>query len=121
MRYVFNINPVPKPRQTRSDKWRKRPVVLKYRAFADSIREIAGLYGLTLGMVLCISFIVRMPTSWSKKKKLAMDGQPHQQRPDIDNLAKAFMDAMLKEDCEVWDLHATKRWGYDGKIIVIDD
>ncbi|HHE6457291.1 TPA: RusA family crossover junction endodeoxyribonuclease, partial [Proteus mirabilis] len=32
---VFNIEPVPKPRMTQADKWKKRPPVLKYFAFKD--------------------------------------------------------------------------------------
>jgi len=30
-------NPIPKPRMTKSDTWRKRPCVLKYRAFATRV------------------------------------------------------------------------------------
>lgn len=36
MRYP--ITPVPKPRQVHSDKWMKRPPVLRYRAFCDECR-----------------------------------------------------------------------------------
>lgn len=32
-RYI--ITPVPKPRQTQADKWKQRPAVMRYRAFAD--------------------------------------------------------------------------------------
>ena len=34
----------------------------------------------------------------------------HQSKPDWDNLAKAFFDAMLSEDKEVADVRVTKRW-----------
>jgi len=34
----YKITPVPKPRQTRSDKWKQRPCVMRYRAFADEVR-----------------------------------------------------------------------------------
>jgi Holliday junction resolvase RusA-like endonuclease len=45
-----------------------------------------------------------------------MLGQPHQQRPDIDNLAKGVMDALASEDSYIYELHATKVWGEEGKI-----
>jgi len=35
---IYNINPVPKPRMTQSDKWKKRPPVLRYFAFKDECR-----------------------------------------------------------------------------------
>ena len=34
-----------------------------------------------------------MPKSWSLKKKKAMNGKPHRQTADIDNLLKALIDA----------------------------
>jgi Holliday junction resolvase RusA-like endonuclease len=59
-----------------------------------------------------------MPKSWSKTKKLVMDGKAHQQRPDVDNLAKAICDAVFKEDSHIWDGRYTKVWGEKGAIIV---
>jgi hypothetical protein len=35
---IANLKPVPKPRQTRSDKWKQRPCVMAYRTFADELR-----------------------------------------------------------------------------------
>ena len=110
---IYHITPVSKPRQTRSDKWKKRPCVMKYRAFADECRE-QGIIIPNHGAH--IVFQMPMPKSWSKKKKEEMDGMPHQQRPDVDNLAKALMDAVLKEDCCVWDVRITKEWGYCASI-----
>lgn len=107
--------PVPKPRQTRADKWKRRSVVLRYRAFADEIRlrkvgvPEAGTH---------VIFIIPMPQSWSKKRKSSMHGQPHRQKPDSDNLLKALMDAVHAEDAGVWDVRVTKLWGVTGKIFI---
>ena len=49
-----------------------------------------------------------------------MTGKPHQSKPDIDNLIKAFLDALLDDDAHVWDIRATKVWGTDGSIEVRD-
>jgi len=57
-----------------------------------------------------------MPKSWSQKKKKEMNGKPHRQTADIDNLLKALIDALLSEDKQVWDVHASKRWGEVGQI-----
>ncbi len=112
----YNITPCPAPRQNRSDKWKKRPSVLRYRAFRDEVRlkkVHINPYGDT------VIFHVPMPKSWSKKKKLAMNGKPHKQKPDLDNLLKALLDAVFEEDCGIWDIRAKKYWAFEGKIMII--
>jgi len=49
-----------------------------------------------------------------------MDGQPHQVRPDKDNLEKSLLDAVFSEDCTVWDSRVTKLWGEAGAIIITE-
>lgn len=111
----YDVTPVPKPRMTKRDRWAKRPAVVRYWAFCDAIRSA----GCTLPEAGAhVVFHLPMPKSWSKKKKLAMLGQPHQQRPDWDNLAKALQDAVLKEDSAVWNMQVTKRWAERGSIEV---
>ena len=58
-----------------------------------------------------------MAKSWSKKKKKAMLGKPHQQIPDLDNYLKAFLDALCKNDSFVHEVHAKKLWANKGAII----
>jgi Holliday junction resolvase RusA-like endonuclease len=61
-----------------------------------------------------------MPASWSKKKREEMDRQPHQNKPDLDNLIKAFKDALLSEDSGVWKYgEMEKRWATRGFIVVL--
>jgi len=38
------------------------------------------------------------------------------QTPDLSNLLKSLEDALRKEDKEIWDVHASKRWGTEGQI-----
>lgn len=112
---TYAIEPVPKPRMLKSDKWKKRPEVLRYWAFCDHARLLkiqlpeSGYH---------VTFVMPMPKSWSQKKRGVMNGKPHQQRPDKDNLEKALLDAIFDEDCRVWDGRVTKIWGEEGKIIV---
>lgn len=112
------IDPIGKPRQTQSDKWKQRPCVMAYRAFADDLRAACVKHEFTLPMEgLRVDFRVAMPRSWSKKKRATMNGQPHQQKPDLDNMTKAVMDALLGEDCRLWSLdRQEKRWSDTGSI-----
>jgi len=109
------INPVAKPRQTQRDKWAKRPCVMRYRAFADQLRA-SGLTLPECGYHLI--FVLPMPPSWTDKKRVKMNGKPHQQVPDKDNLEKAVLDALFENDCRVWDGRVSKFWGVRGKLIV---
>ena len=115
---IFKISPIAKPRMTRADKWKRRPSVLAYRAFADAMRQQCGDW--ELPDAFHVRFIIPMPASWSKKKKLQKVSTLMQQRPDADNLAKALMDALLKEDSTVWKLEIEKIWGEEGMIIIDD-
>lgn len=112
---VFNITPLGKPRMTRADKWKKRPEVLRYRAFCDEVR----LNNVSLPESgYHVIFVLPMPPSWSKKKRSLMDGKPHLQKPDKDNLEKALLDAIFGEDSHIWDGRVTKIWGETGKMII---
>jgi Holliday junction resolvase RusA-like endonuclease len=115
---VFEVDPVSKPRMTRRDVWKKRPCVLRYHAYKDRLLELAA------GWVppksgAHIMFMMPMPKSWSKKKKDDLLWRPHQQRPDIDNLHKAFLDAFFQEDSEVWDCRITKMWATVGSVKIM--
>lgn len=113
---MYPIVPVAKPRMTRSDKWKQRDCVMKYRAFKDECK----LRNLEVSEQSDLTFVVPMPKSWSLKKKERMNGQPHQQRPDIDNYIKALFDAVCEEDSHIWHIKAKKIWGEDGLILVKD-
>ena len=112
----YPITPVPKPRMTQSDKWKMRPAVLRYRDFCDQVRA-AGIELPDYGAV--ITFVLPMPNSWSKKKRIAMHGKPHQQKPDLDNLLKALADAVHEDDSHIWNFGSvSKLWGNEGLIAI---
>jgi Holliday junction resolvase RusA-like endonuclease len=58
-----------------------------------------------------------MPKSWSKKKKAQMLHSHHKQKPDIDNLLKGLMDALLEEDSHVHMVFTRKIWAEAGSIV----
>jgi len=105
----LNIPPCPKPRMTRADKWKKRQSVVKFFAFRDAVRQFQETHAISWWS-FDIEFHVPMPKSWSKKKKALHNGQPHNQRPDLDNYLKAWKDSVYEEDAVVWRVKATKLW-----------
>tara|TARA_R100000656_G_scaffold123856_1_gene100904 strand:+ start:1904 stop:2257 length:354 start_codon:yes stop_codon:yes gene_type:complete len=114
-----DIPPCAKPRMTRSDKWKKRQSVLKFFAFRDAVRQYSETHAVAR-YEFDIEFHVPMPKSWSKKKRALYNGQPHQQRPDLDNYLKAWIDSVFEEDSLVWKVKATKLWTDEsGHIIII--
>jgi Holliday junction resolvase RusA-like endonuclease len=115
---VFEIEPFPAPRMVRSDKWAKRQCVMDYFSWRTAFVLMCNKQGYRLQPVLNITFIIQMPKSWSEKKRTQMDGQPHQCRPDRDNLLKSIMDAFKIDDGFVWDGRTTKLWGRKGQIII---
>lgn len=115
---VAEIAPISKPRMVASDRWKKRPVVLRYRAWADEMRRIAKDQDFVLGERFIAIFQMPMPESWSKKKKLEMDGKPHRNRKDLDNMQKALMDVLLVEDSSVYMSVGLKFWSSESMIRV---
>lgn len=117
------IAPMGKPRMNRSVKWNPTVASEKYFAFKDELvmrTNLAGIYDKLRGSgVLGVQFVIPMASSWSKKKKASHDGQPHQQKPDLDNCIKAVKDCLMEEDSHVWRYEPCpqKTWGYEGKIL----
>jgi Holliday junction resolvase RusA-like endonuclease len=65
----------------------------------------------------------QIPASWSKKKQLTMLGQPHGQKPDLDNIVKQVKDAcksvVYRDDALVAHLGNTRKiWGYQPKLVI---
>lgn len=114
-RREYPITPLGKPRMTQRDKWKKRECVERYHAFKDECRTHRVTLNLSKDHV---TFILPMPKSWSAKKRANMDGKPHQMKPDMDNMLKALWDAVMEQDCGIWDCRVTKLWGMEGQIII---
>jgi len=127
---VFNVNPIGKPRMTQQDKWRtdpnhpnpksrQRKNVGLYWKYKAQLTEQALAQNFTIPKSGChIIFYLPMPHSWSEVKKTTHNMSPHQQKPDVDNLNKAFFDSLLADDSMIWDCRITKYWGMSGKIVI---
>ena len=122
MEYEFLITPLGKPRMTQRDKWLNpaRKVVTKYRLTKHAIQFYACEQKFILPEITNVTFVLPVSKSWSKKKKQQSIGQPHRQKPDLDNILKFLMDSLLPDggDEVVHTIHAKKIWGEEGKIII---
>lgn len=115
---TLNINPMRKPRMTEGDKLNYRDVTQRYWHYKSELNRLAIENNFKLQDIVDVEFHIKMSESWSKKKKERMDGFPHQQTPDIDNLCKAFFDCLKKKDETIWSVRKVKYWDYEGKIII---
>ena len=99
---------------TVSDRWKQRSCVLRYWVYKD---ELVNLWeDRELPDTFHVIFTMPMPDSRSKKRRALLNGKQHQQKPDVDNLLKAFADCLLREDSCLWDVRTTKIWGQTGSI-----
>jgi len=108
---VIDIVPVPYTRMTQRDQWKPRHK--RYKKYKDDLR---WLWDGAFPCEMTFRFCLPMPNSWSEKRKRESEGKPHQSRPDLDNLVKGVLDALLDEDSLVWRFSAEKIWGYEGRI-----
>ena len=69
-----------------------------------------------------ITALFEIPTSYSKKKKKELIGQPHANKPDADNIAKIVLDSLnglaYKDDNQIAELEIKKVYGEQAKVIL---
>ncbi|HEY9768805.1 MAG TPA: RusA family crossover junction endodeoxyribonuclease [Coleofasciculaceae cyanobacterium] len=104
---------------SRRDRWAERPCIIRYYQFKDELNRLWGNREIVQPCHLV--FHLSMPNSWSSSKREKKLGQPHQQKPDIDNLIKAFFDCLLVDDSHIYDVRGSKYWSNTGSIEVMDN
>jgi len=105
----------PAPRMTRSDAWRRPPrdCVAKYWAFKDELVLCARQNGFRVGYrITHLDALVYLPLPAGAPKRII--GQPHDKKPDLDNLCKSILDALSDHDQSCWSIGLEKRYD-DGK------
>lgn len=129
---VLNITPKPQPRENRSDIWNPRPNVITFRQYKDQLREELYRVGFKLTNELPdITFVFPVPEKATKKWLKQNLGKPHEQRPDLDNLIKGFIDCIFNKESYFYEfteltndsqIHTygklNKIWGETGQIII---
>jgi len=101
--FSISRDPVGYVRRNRSYQSNHTPRAQRYYAWCDEARKAAtGDASEKLDGTKYIGFFafahIKMPESWSAKKKLLMAGQLNMSKPDKDNLEKAIADALFSED-----------------------
>lgn len=116
----YEINPFPAVRVN----WKCWRFTIRALDYHSKIKDLRGLiqkgeYSIEEILKALIEwnyrleFIIKMPDSWTKKKKQELSGQPHRQTPDIDNIFKAFTDTIFYKqenynDREIYKMIAYK-------------
>lgn len=126
MKVKFTIPGIPVPKA--------RPRVVKGHTYTpkktkDYEALVKDVYALTVGEYLGDSAIVAtidlyfpIPESYSKSKKRRIeDGEiKHTKRPDVDNCAKAILDALnevaYRDDAQIVESRITKHYAVDGDV-----
>lgn len=114
---VLAIRAQGKPTMVSSDRYRKRPAVLRYRAYADHLR--------LLGALLPESYLViayfAMPASWSGAERGRRHLTPHQVKPDGTNILKGVEDVLCpRGDQQLFDGRFRKVWAASDRMVIID-
>jgi Holliday junction resolvase RusA-like endonuclease len=114
---TFDVVPVGKPRMTQRDKWKPSLAAKRYFSFKDSITvhilEDSKLRAfLKEEDVYHVEFtaFLPIPISWAKSKKVEAAGKFHRQKPDVDNIEKALLDAIFPDDSAIAVTRGAKFW-----------
>ena len=109
--YEFTIcgNPVPQPRMVKSDKWAKRPCVVRYFDWCNYARTCyTELPSDAVG--IHVNVFIQFPEYYSKKKRKSLANSFHRIKPDCDNILKAILDALFKRDQAISTAQINKYW-----------
>lgn len=110
------VKPEPAPRQNWNSHKnpRMKARLGRYNAFKDVIRDVYKVQIPENVHRVELLFLIPMPKSWPKWRKAACDDQQHRQKPDGDNLEKAFIDAacsgLPQGDAYIPSVLWEKRW-----------
>jgi Holliday junction resolvase RusA-like endonuclease len=109
---------------TQRDKWLNpiRKPVVSYFNYKRTLEAFSLRDKYVVTNRLSLIFVIPMPSSWSKKKRLSMIGQPHTVKPDLDNLIKAFKDALCENDSHIHTYdQMSKVWGTSGAVVIVNN
>ena len=120
--HQFDINPVPaaRPRVSRWSTYYPK----KYTQFKKDMEALTGELDTTpCENLVCVSlqFMIKIPKSWSKKKRLAGENTYCNNNSDIDNYIKAILDSLngvyFIDDRQVVEVFAIKKYSNEPRIL----
>lgn len=87
--------------------------------------QIAGIRLIDGPVMLHVVAVREIPASASAATRNALQGKPCDVKPDWDNIGKAVSDALngvaYRDDSQVVHVTVEKRWGDEGKLIILID
>ncbi|WP_438446850.1 RusA family crossover junction endodeoxyribonuclease [Gorillibacterium sp. sgz5001074] len=122
MRLTANIAPMGAVRMTGRGKWTS-PTAKRYLQWKESLGYMLMAQRpqqTDYAVAVKARFYIRIPDSWSKKKREEAEGKPVTVKPDIDNLVKGLFDAangiVWKDDNQVVRCEAEKLYSMNPRI-----
>ncbi len=121
MKHTFYVTPVPasRPRVTRWSTFYPK----KYTQFREDMKIAIGdvqFIPLQTNVYAKLDFFVKIPKSWSKKKKEEYQGRFCDNNADIDNYCKAILDSLngiyYEDDRQIVMIRARKYWSNTPRI-----
>jgi len=118
---TFDIVPVPasRPKVTRWTTYYGKKYS-KFREEMGKLTEDIKFIPLKGNIYAQLTFYIKIPMSWSKKKKKAKNGAYCDNNADIDNYCKAILDSLngvyYEDDRQIVMLKAIMLWSKDPKI-----
>jgi Holliday junction resolvase RusA-like endonuclease len=92
---------------------------VKYVSENYDIEKIEGM----IDVMIIANFAI--PKSYSEKRKKALDGQMRPKKPDVDNIAKFYLDALNEtlydDDAQIVSLNVIKRYSILPSVIITFD
>lgn len=107
------ITPMGAVRMTQRSLW-KDPAAKKYLDWKRSVAWLAKIAAFQFETGDHLLF--KLPIT--RMKNPQQPGEPHTQKPDLDNLIKALFDALHKDDAPIYEISARKEWAKIGCIEV---
>jgi Holliday junction resolvase RusA-like endonuclease len=109
-----------KPRMTQRDKWAKRPCVVAYHSWCDMLRYLVFGKNIKKEAPETLRWVayIKMPDSWSAKKKDQMKNKAHTQKPDLSNINKGIEDSLFLHDEQIAFGSQAKWWGREDQLII---
>jgi Holliday junction resolvase RusA-like endonuclease len=120
--HQFDINPVPasRPRVSRWSTYYPK----KYTQFKKDMEALTSELDTTpCENLVCVSleFMIKIPKSWSKKKRLEGENTYCNNNSDIDNYIKAILDSLngvfFIDDKQVVEIFAIKKYSNEPRIL----
>ncbi len=108
-RFCIEGPPIPRKRPTFSrfgtydaQKKQKQDIELQILSQIGPVSNIKAIEG---NISVSMTFFMPIPKSWSQKRRKEVLGKPHTKKPDIDNFAKMYLDALngvvFRDDAQV--------------------